>query len=365
MKKITAVLAAVLTSVMLVGCGSSGHKEEAYIRDNGGAYTSSKDANFAYNEGMMFESPSNASYSDSYEGKTAYSREASTGTSSDVTDTTVISESETGTTRKVIKTANLKVETLEFDNFINGLKADIDVYGGYIERSNVSGNNIYSTTTRSAQFTIRIPQDKIDGFLGCIGNYGTVTSTNYNEDDVTLQYVDVESRIRTLQTEQKTLLGLLEKAEYINDVIELEARLSQVNYDIESYTSRLRTYDNQITYSSVTVNVVEVTRITPTVKEPVKEQTLGERIAVEFKEYMNDLWEGIQDFIVWIITHIVGLIIWAVIIIVAIILIRRSLKKKKAEKAAAAAEAAVKQAAYAEHLAKINNTNETDMGNKE
>lgn len=364
MKKKIVLIATLLCFSTLIACGGSYKASDSayamrdyatenyksdYITDApmaSGSYYAEKESMYDYSKG----------YDEGYDG--GYN-----STSSAVTDSTVIEANEAASKRKVIKTANLQVETLEFDDFVAKLDANINSFGGYIESSYVSGNNIYQTSSRYASYTIRVPEDKITGFIDQVGTLGNVTNKQYGEQDITLTYVDVESRIKTLQTEQETLLGLLEKAEYLTDIIELERRLSEVNYDIESYTSRLRSYDSQITYSTVSLSVTEVERITPVVKEPVVEKTLGEKIAISFKENLNDIWDGIQRFIIWFITHIIGICIWAVIIVAVVLFIKRGAKKKKEKQIA---EMKMKAEINAEAQAKYaqSHANETNMGNQ-
>lgn len=366
MKKKLLVTALILVTSIMAGCGSAAEKSGAeyydkmpqantYQRDSVQvAYDMADSDDYYVKESESFNKAPDYSSGAGYDGNSGFKA----GDSSDVSDNTVIEANETQSTRKVIKSASLRVETLQFDEFIAKLESNIGFFGGYVESSDISGNNIYRTSSRYASYTVRVPQDKISSFINQIGQDGNVTSTQYGEQDITLSYVDVESRIKTLKTEQQTLLGLLEKAEYINDVIELERRLSEVNYDIESYTSRLRTYDNQITFSTVHINVTEVERVTPVVSEPVAEKTLGEKIVISFKERMQEIWEGIQNFIIWICTHAIGIVIWAVIITTLIVLIKKASKKRKARKAAKAAKLDESKTETAEQ----SNSDETKMG---
>ena len=67
-----------------------------------------------------------------------------------------------------------------------------------------------------------------------MGKIGTVTYTNKSSEDITLDYVDVESRIEALEVEQERLLALLESAQDLESVIQLESRLSEVRYQLET-----------------------------------------------------------------------------------------------------------------------------------
>jgi hypothetical protein len=74
--------------------------------------------------------------------------------------------------------------------------------------------------------------------------------------------VDLESHKKALQEEEKRLLSFMEDAESIEDLITIEDRLTNVRYQLESMESQLRTYDNQVNYSSVHMNIEEVETIT-------------------------------------------------------------------------------------------------------
>ena len=94
--------------------------------------------------------------------------------------------------------------------------------------------------------TARIPAKRLDEFVQRVGEQSNITNKEERVEDVTLQYVDLESRKKALATEQDRLLELLEKAESVEDIISIEARLSDVRYELESMESQLRTLNNQI-----------------------------------------------------------------------------------------------------------------------
>ena len=164
--------------------------------------------------------------------------------------------------RKLIRTVSLSLQTKEFDSVLNNLKTKTTELGGYVENSSISGNSYSYTTTRYASYTIRIPADKLNEFVDIVGELGNVTQENESVEDVTLQYVDVESHKKALETEQARLMELLSTAENMEDLLAIESKLSDIRYEIESYESQLRLLDNQIDYSTVHVEIFEVERMT-------------------------------------------------------------------------------------------------------
>lgn len=183
--------------------------------------------------------------------------------------------------RKLIRTVNLSVETDDFDGLIPAIKAQIQSLSGYIESSDVSGRSLRSGNSgrRHASMIVRIPSSQLDLFVEGVSAKGNVTYKAESTSDVTLKYSDLESRKKTLSVEQERIWALLEKADTLEAVIALEERLSEIRYELESMESRLRLYDNQVEYSTVSIDINEVVAFTP-----VKEETVGEQIRRRFSE---------------------------------------------------------------------------------
>ncbi len=162
--------------------------------------------------------------------------------------------------RKLIKNITMNVETKNFDSFINNLVESTEKNGWYIEKSEARGNSYNSLENRFATYVIRIPVDKLESFKGTIKNNGNILSSSEEIEDITMSYIDTESRISALKTEQESLLKLLEKAESLKDVFEIQSRLTEVRYELESFERQLRSYDNLVDYSTINLYIEEVER---------------------------------------------------------------------------------------------------------
>ncbi len=243
-----------------------------------------------------------------------------------------------GVNRKIIKTVNIMIETLEFDKLIASLQENTAKYGGYIEASSVSGLGINQkidepyTPGRNGYITVRVPTDKLSDFTALIGTLGNVTQKDENSQDITLTYADTEARKKALEVEYERLMALLEKAESLDSVVALESRLSEVRYQLDNFSSELRRYDSLVDYSTVTVNITEVKRFTPQQPEP---QTIGQRIGVGIKETWLDIRDGAGNFVVWFVVNLPYIVVWVAIILLMVFLIRRAVKKQQAKQAAA------------------------------
>ena len=231
------------------------------------------------------------------------------------------------TERKLIRTVDLNLETENYDSLMEGLEQQIKSLGGYIEYKDAYHGNYNSKKNgyrnRHANITARIPANKLDEFTGKIAEIGNITYESESVEDVTLQYVDLSSHKKMLVAEQTRLMELLENADSMEDIITIESRLSEVRYQIESMESQLRTFDNQVDYSTVHINVEEVEHYTP---QP--EKTTWERMKTGFGENVYRVTNGIKNLGIEFVIAIPILLVWAVVIAAGVILVRIILKKK-------------------------------------
>lgn len=197
--------------------------------------------------------------------------------------------------RKLIKTVNMDVETEEFDGLITKLRERVGELKGYIESSNIRGNIRYQES-RNAAITIRVPSGELENFVNEVAEISNIVRRSENVSDITLTYVDVESRKKALEIEQERLHSLLEKAESVEDIITIEGRLSEVQYELQSYASQLLVYDNQVDYSTIHLNISEVKRLTPQ-----EEPSILERITEGFSDNFSAATKMLVDLFIGII----------------------------------------------------------------
>ena len=130
--------------------------------------------------------------------------------------------------------------------------------GGYIESSSLSGDK----GSRSAYYTLRIPQEKFETFYAQLGDRAHVVYSSRSSEDITEQYTDIETRLATLQTKHERLLALLDQAGKMEDIISLENALADCEYEIDSLTGSKRHYDDLVGFSTFYVDLEEVQTLT-------------------------------------------------------------------------------------------------------
>lgn len=253
--------------------------------------------------------------------------------STDVGETTGSAETtdvEVAQNRKIIERVYLRVQTKEFDSLMEKLDEEIKKIGGYIEASSVSGNNYEYDDNRYAEMTVRVPSEKSDEFTKFVSDNSTITNKEITTEDVTLSYVDMESRVSALETEKETLERLLAAATSMEDVIKVQDRLTDVIYEIESYKSQLRTYDNLIDFTTITVRINEVERV-----DIVEEQTVWQEIGTNLKRGFENVGNAFVRFFVFLVSSVPYLLMiaaYAAVVIVIVVIFVKHRRKKKAKK---------------------------------
>ncbi len=221
--------------------------------------------------------------------------------------------------RKIIKTANVSIRTKNYDTFMTALNQKIEQYGGYVENSEEF--NLSADTNRNAVMSIKVPSENLGKFLEELSVIGTVTSIAVTSNDITDSYIDIESRIKALETEEKTLLDILEKAENLNDVIQLQDRLSQVRADRESLKTQKQSYDGMIAYSGISLGIQEVERVVEG-----DDSFFGE-VKEKLMNNLYDLGDFFREFAINFIAALPYIVIIGAVAAVVILIVKKVKRK--------------------------------------
>jgi len=246
---------------------------------------------------------------------------------------------------KIIYSGHVYMETTAFDDAITALDQAVKSYGGFVQESSVNGNTWHhddgttSVVDRWGYYVVRIPTDKFDAFMTLTAGIGNVTSSSRTAENVTSQYTDYEARLASLYTQEERLLKMLEESGDLESLIQLEARLSEVRYEIESIERNLRNLDQRLAFSTVTLELREVEIYTPTV--PVQ-RTFGEKLKEAFADGWSGFVRGLQRFVIGLVRSLPGLVLFVLIVAVVLLVVRKIFRIRKARKAKAA-EAAKKE----------------------
>ena len=259
-----------------------------------------------------------------------------------------------GLAEKIIYTAYAEVETTEFDEAVDAVERLIAQNGAFVESSyvrnlNHSQQHYGYISLRWANYTIRVPQNRLGPMTAGLEQVGHVVSVQNDAQNITAQFYDTESRLAALRTQEGSLLAMLAKAETVADMIIIEERLSDVRYQIESLTSTLRNWQTHIDYSTLTLNIQEVEKYS----EPVViNRTYWQRIGDGLGSTTKGVGVFFSNLFAWLIIYLPVIIILGAIAVAVIIIVKRSdrkIRKRVAEREASkAAEMEAEKAAERE-----------------
>ena len=208
--------------------------------------------------------PELATYSMADAGASTYRTESAVDPSGSTLLTTGNLESGTARTAdsaKIIYTADLSIETKDYDQSLQQLNETLDDADGYMESSSEYTDS--TDNTRTLSLTLRVPEEAYRAFLGAAENVlGSVIRKSESADDVTTQYMDIEARLDSLTAQRSRLQELQSGADNLSDLLQIESSLSDVQYQIESYQSQLDWYAQQVDYCTVNITLDEVETLT-------------------------------------------------------------------------------------------------------
>ena len=159
---------------------------------------------------------------------------------------------------KIIRTGSLQLEVADVRAAISSGRSAMLGMGGYIGASQQysDGDGIVAT------ITYRIPAERWEEALDALRALGESVGEQTDAADVTGQIVDLDARIRNLKASESALVRHLGDAGKVSDVLEIEARLSDVRGQIEQLSAQKANLDDQVAYATLTVTYgVEVQAI--------------------------------------------------------------------------------------------------------
>lgn len=242
-------------------------------------------------------------------------------------------------TEKLVYSADIDVETKDIDFALDSIYAKIKEYGGIIQDENRRnmGNVVYDdyyrhTSNASAYIYVRVPQENYDAFINSIEDKDgkiVVCNISKNVQNMTKVYYDTESRLRSLRIQEERLFDFMESAKSVSEMLDVEDRLTDVQYEIDSATNSLATIDNDVKYSKVSLEIQEVVKYSDKQENP---KNFFERVW----SYMTDSWdnfldncEDIIEFAIYAVPNIFLLVVFYFVIVKVFRVIKAKHKAKK------------------------------------
>jgi len=168
---------------------------------------------------------------------------------------------ETTTNRMIIHHAQLQVKVKEFEQAQLKIEKKVTEYGGYIVESNIYRQD---TEAVSGTMIIRIPEKHFQSFLKDAEEEATILERNVTGQDVTEQFVDLQSRVTSKRAVEARLLEFMGTAQKTEDLLKISADLAKVQEEIEVIVGKMNYLENQTSYSTIEIAMFEDRVIVPT-----------------------------------------------------------------------------------------------------
>jgi hypothetical protein len=161
--------------------------------------------------------------------------------------------------RKVIKRGDISFQTSSIQETTNFITKTVSELKGYI-----SSDNVYNSDNRITQrLEIRISATSFDDLLTRISqNAKRIDSKNVQVQDITEEYIDIESRIKTKKELENRFKEILSKAKTVEEIVSIEKELGTLRTDIEAIEGRLKYLKDQVSLSTLTVEYYELSSST-------------------------------------------------------------------------------------------------------
>ncbi|VTP86525.1 DUF4349 domain-containing protein [Sphingobacterium daejeonense] len=217
---------------------------------------------------------------------------------------------------KIIKNGNVSIESKNITKSKKNLDALMKRFSAYYQQETTNNNNDLT----SYNLIIRVPTTSFESMMTALeSGEDNVTEKNISAEDVSLQYFDLQSRLKSKRAYLERYQAMVSSAKNVKELLEIQEQIRQLQEDIDSNEATYRNLSNQINYSTLTVNLFEYQANLP----------MGSNsFWVQIKESINFGWNIIESLILGII----GL--WPVWIILGtlIFVIKKVIKKRKQNK---------------------------------
>ncbi|MHB8157577.1 MAG: DUF4349 domain-containing protein [Desulfocucumaceae bacterium] len=201
---------------------------------------------------------------------------------------------ETGLKRKVTRDVSMFITVHNIKEIDIRIQQMLKEAGGYIQSS-----GIWQEKGRvQGRMTLRVPDEKLDGFISGLEALGKVERKNISGNDVTEEYYDVTARKNTLEKQEKRLLDLLNKAGSVKELLEIENELARIRGGIESLQARLKVLDNMTDYATVNIELKDP--VTISMGEAV-ENPFGNRIKAAWLTGVNGAVSLLEGFVILLV----------------------------------------------------------------
>ncbi|WP_342421789.1 DUF4349 domain-containing protein [Paenibacillus sp. FSL E2-0178] len=334
------LLCLIVLAVVLAGCGAGNNNSNSAADTANSAMTAESAA--AAEDGSAASVPAAKEMTDNFNSTTAVAvndqnavqggganpavpnpgAEQAADASAGFTGTDVVA----GLNKKLIYKANLNMEVADYGAAQTEVRNMITLAGGYI----IEFSENMSEYEQGGTFILKVPAS---GFSSFLNNLEKVKHEKLQRSiqgqDVSEEYVDLESRLKAKQMMETQYIDFMKKATKPADLVQFANQLGAIQEQIEQIKGRMRYIDQNVSFSTVELRLYQ-TEESIAVTQVTKQGPLGERASEALQGSMKALSVMFQWLVVVLAAALPVLIVAAVVVAV-VIWFRRIFKRRERE----------------------------------
>jgi hypothetical protein len=227
----------------------------------------------------------------------------------------------------VIYNAELQLRVKNFDKSMELLEQKVQKLGGYIAESNVSNEGKEQV---SGTIKVRVPQKNFQVFLHeAESQSAEVIQRNITGQDVTEEYVDLNSRLKSKKVVEERLISFMKGATKTEDLLKISSDLAAVQEEIETIEGKMKYLENQTSLSTINITLFEDKVVVPDLKKD--DLNTWDRTKKQFMKSTNAIISGLSGLVVFFVGNLPVLIIISLIAYLCYLYYRKVKKGNKGE----------------------------------
>lgn len=232
----------------------------------------------------------------------------------------------TVTERKIIRNADLQIESTEPEETQQKIAAIVEGKGGFVVQSTQSSSNSQVSSRDTVSMTVRIPAEKFNETLNEIRQTASrVIVETIEGKDVTEEFVDAQARLRAKKALEEQFLEIMKRSNSVEDALKVQRELGNVRAEIEQIEGRLRFLENQTSLSTIKIRI----------QTPQAFSTSSKGFFYQLTEAVSNGFNFALNFILVLVTLLIGLLPFLLFIVLPIyLLIRYLLRRNRNQKLA-------------------------------
>lgn len=327
------IAALLLIALLVSGCSSGAQDKSAGDAASVNSQASSADRADAPREGKAAESASEAEAAGNNSAEEPASADAKLTNASSPAQVSGAGfnsqDLSSGLNKKLMYKANIVMEIQDYGKAQSEVRNAVTLSGGYI----VNFSETQSASEKGGTFIVKVPANGFSSFLSRLENIGHENLQRSIEgQDVTEEYVDLESRLKAKQIMEEQYVAFMKKATKTTDLVAFANELERIQAEIEQMKGRMRYIDQNVAYSTVEIRLYETPHKKEDPKASAVQAPLGQRISEAFQGSV-DVIAIIAQWIIVILSGSLPVLVIAAIVLLILWLARKSGQRKREEAA--------------------------------